>query len=191
MPVRPGPPITFDDLRAEFGGTVANSLGDYRRGAGLVPDIPANSGVPTTGPVDLGDFYSATNATIALTAHTITTPAPGGTAVAGVDFLNNGGLTLRDSTPSTLNDEWWNPNPETNIGALYEVAYTQLVSGDPPNVLAAPLGSYVAITATRQWQLSVTSGSFSGVWRFRVREIANTANFVEADMTVTADATPI
>lgn len=48
-------------LQTEFGGTNPISLNEYYRGGGLVPDIPANSAVPTSGAISLSNFYGATN----------------------------------------------------------------------------------------------------------------------------------
>lgn len=54
--------ISLSQIRTEFGGSAPDSLSEYYRGAGLVPDISANSAIPTTGPIKLSDFYNATNA---------------------------------------------------------------------------------------------------------------------------------
>jgi len=58
-----------NNIRAEFEGPTSNiSLQDYYRGAGLVPDIPANAGIPTSGAINMLDFYGAEN----ITAPTVT-----------------------------------------------------------------------------------------------------------------------
>jgi hypothetical protein len=54
--------ISINDLVAEFGGSAPQSLTDYYRGGGLVPDITANNSVPTSGAISLEDFYGASNA---------------------------------------------------------------------------------------------------------------------------------
>lgn len=55
--------ITIADIAAEFGGSAPHSLSEYYRGGGLVPDIPANSSVPTSGAISLSNFYGATAVT--------------------------------------------------------------------------------------------------------------------------------
>ena len=89
-----------------------------------------------------------------------------------------------------VTDEWIDNHPvSSTIADDYEVAYTQLVSGTGPSTLAASLGVYVAISSNRTWSLT-SATSTSGVWRFRIREIADTANFVEADLTADITITP-
>lgn len=60
MPIPgPGPAISLNTLAAEFGGTVPHSLSEYYRGGGLVPNIPANLGIPTSGTISLNNFYGS------------------------------------------------------------------------------------------------------------------------------------
>ena len=49
--------IAVQDLSTEFGGNAPHAMNEYYRGGGLVPDTGANSGIPTSGQVDLNDFY--------------------------------------------------------------------------------------------------------------------------------------
>jgi hypothetical protein len=51
--------ISLGDLQTFFGGTSPASLSEYYRGGGLVPDIPENSGIPTSGVITLADFYDS------------------------------------------------------------------------------------------------------------------------------------
>lgn len=52
-------PISFNDLATQFGGTQPILLSQYYRGGGLVPDIPPNSGIPTSGEISLNQFHGA------------------------------------------------------------------------------------------------------------------------------------
>lgn len=54
--------ITIDDLRTEFGVTGQASLSDFYRGGSNVPDTTTNSGVPTSGQIQLSDFYGTSSA---------------------------------------------------------------------------------------------------------------------------------
>ena len=56
-------PISWEMIRAEFGGGYPIYAHQYYRGAGLVPDVPANYGVPTSGPLYASQFYNAVKAT--------------------------------------------------------------------------------------------------------------------------------
>lgn len=49
--------ITINDIITEFGGTSPHSLSEYYRGGSLVPDASSNSSVPTSGQIELSDFY--------------------------------------------------------------------------------------------------------------------------------------
>jgi len=64
----PGPAISIQTIVDEFGGTAPHSLNEYYRGGGLVPDIPANTTIPTSGTIAIGSFYGANSrAVITLT----------------------------------------------------------------------------------------------------------------------------
>ncbi len=49
--------ISFNDLRTFFGDTGSLALGDLYRGGGIVPNISQNNSIPTSGTIDLADFY--------------------------------------------------------------------------------------------------------------------------------------
>ena len=117
----------------------------------------------------------------------VTAPA---TASAGFRFDSDGGITLVSSALPGNPREWWTAEPKTGVGNSFEVAYTTLVSGDPPNGLASPIGVYVDLSVNRIWAATIAGGLLTGVWRFRVRRIAKPLDFVEADFTVTASSLP-
>lgn len=55
-------PISWEMIRAEFGGGYPIQINQYYRGGGLVPNIPANANVPTSGTISAQNFYGATKA---------------------------------------------------------------------------------------------------------------------------------
>lgn len=55
-------PISWEMIRAEFGGGYPIQISQYYRGGGLVPNIPANANVPTSGTISAQNFYGATKA---------------------------------------------------------------------------------------------------------------------------------
>jgi len=59
MALQSSGPISINDLKAEFGGTAPDGLDEYYRGGLLVPDIPANLLIPTSGEISLILFYDA------------------------------------------------------------------------------------------------------------------------------------
>lgn len=116
---------------------------------------------------------------------------PSGSASANISFQSNGQVTFtgNNSPPSPDTDEW-DSNQPNGDGALYEVALTQVVSGDSPDV-GPSVGVYSPLSSPVGWSVSVTNDTHSGVWKIRVREIADPGgNFVEANQTVTARVLP-
>lgn len=51
--------ISIQDLKIFFGAGGTRGMSDFYRGGTFVPDIAANSGIPTSGTIALSDFYSA------------------------------------------------------------------------------------------------------------------------------------
>lgn len=61
MALPSSPPISLNQIKTEFGATGSRSLTQFYRGGAFVPNIPANSGVPTSGSISLLDFLGASN----------------------------------------------------------------------------------------------------------------------------------
>lgn len=61
MALPTSPPISLNQIKAEFGATGTRSLTEFYRGGAFVPNIPANSSVPTSGAISLLNFLGATN----------------------------------------------------------------------------------------------------------------------------------
>ena len=104
--------IRPSEIQTEFGGSGQFKIGDYYRGGAYVPDIPANSGIPTSGQIKPSDFYGASAATVV----TVTEGGPitgGACAMYGFanaqkwyepetnNFFSGGAAGSR--TPTTLN----------------------------------------------------------------------------------------
>lgn len=67
--------ITLLDIQGEFAGSQPYLLTNYYRSGGLVPDSPANQGIPVSGTIAITDFYSSesdTNINVNLTGLSIT-----------------------------------------------------------------------------------------------------------------------
>lgn len=113
-------------------------------------------------------------------------------ASCGVTFGSNGQITFigNGNPPSPDLNEWIKWQVGFNRGAEFEVAYTALVSGLDPNV-GFGLGLYQNLATGKGWRHDAGGGdSRTGVWRFRVREVLDVANFAEADFDVTAFSSP-
>ena len=52
--------LTFTQIQTEFGGSNPIALNEYYRGGSYVPNIAANSAIPTTGTISVSNFYNST-----------------------------------------------------------------------------------------------------------------------------------
>ena len=95
MPLPASGAISLNDLQTEFGGSNPIAITEYYRGGGLVPDIAANSSVPTSGQISLSNFYNATNAD----------PVPAAFDINNISGnANSNQITITSiNTPITLN----------------------------------------------------------------------------------------
>lgn len=59
MALPTSPPISLNQIKAEFGATGTRSLTQFYRGGTFVPNTSANSNVPTSGSISLLDFLGA------------------------------------------------------------------------------------------------------------------------------------
>ena len=59
MAMQTSGPISIQDLKIFFGAGGTRGMSDFYRGGTFVPDISANSGIPTSGEIALGDFYGS------------------------------------------------------------------------------------------------------------------------------------
>jgi len=87
--------ISISDLATEFGGTAPHSLSEYYRGGGLVPDTATNAGIPSSGQIQLDDFYGGSvvsglqAGSLWFSGYNIAGYGKGGSKVLGVAGTNN------------------------------------------------------------------------------------------------------
>lgn len=98
MALPTNPPISLNQIKTEFGATGTRSLTEFYRGGSYVPNIPANSGVPTSGSISLLDFLGASNLVMpawgpGLVRSNSTAPA---NAIARVMLFSSTGGTIPD-----------------------------------------------------------------------------------------------
>jgi hypothetical protein len=97
MPLPASGTISLNDLQNEFGGSNPIAITEYYRGPpGLVPDIPANSSVPTSGQISLSNFYNATAADL------IPNAVDWSNIVASDDGSGGGFSTYAENTNQTI-----------------------------------------------------------------------------------------
>jgi hypothetical protein len=51
--------ISIANIRGEFGGSIPDNINEYYRGGSLVPNTAINAAIPTSGVINLSDFYGA------------------------------------------------------------------------------------------------------------------------------------
>lgn len=56
--------ISLNDIAGEFGGSTPHSLSEYYRGGSNVPNSTANNSIPTSGAIEIGNFYGGANITV-------------------------------------------------------------------------------------------------------------------------------
>ena len=58
--------LSLGNIQTEFGGSNPIALSEYYRGGGLVPNITANNSIPTSGTIEVSDFYGTTAVVVSL-----------------------------------------------------------------------------------------------------------------------------
>lgn len=53
--------ISLSQIASEFGDSAPNSMSEFYRGGGKVPDTSTNSNISTSGSISIGNFYGATS----------------------------------------------------------------------------------------------------------------------------------
>jgi hypothetical protein len=102
-------------IATEFGGTVPHSLSEYYRGGGLVPNVPQNAAIPTSGQIAMGNFYGSSNRrAVALTIAANTN---------NYDVYTNRG----PSYVPGISDITVTINPGVTVGSTTVPAYAMLV----------------------------------------------------------------
>lgn len=56
MALPSSPPISSEQIRLQYGGSLPFRIQDYYRGGALVPNTGANSNIPTSGPISFYNF---------------------------------------------------------------------------------------------------------------------------------------
>jgi len=94
--------ITMAQIQTEFGGSNPASLSEYYRGGSNVPNTSTNSGIPTSGTIDMADFYGGANYSPDLTA-TVTLGSSSGSNKNG--FFTILGYSVGADSEGSLPDD--------------------------------------------------------------------------------------
>lgn len=137
MAVTNTPPITFTDLRNEFGGGPSDDLGAYVRGGAFVPDgPPQNAQIPTAPPISLGDFYGSIKQNILLTPRYVTGPP------AAFELWSNG-----TTQPPKANE--WALVQYVGLGADYDCRCDVTLGTTP----SGPIGAWTSLASNVVWSI--------------------------------------
>jgi hypothetical protein len=142
--------ITFAQLQTEFGGSNPIGINEYYRGGGLVPDIAANAGVPTSGAISLSNFYNAVNRTFSLADLTdIYGQNFFVEANAYLDIDSDGDVIVTTDDGGAVDVGGWTSPITGGIGSGYEV---QLVKNSGTSPASGPaLNTWHSLSTPRTW----------------------------------------
>ena len=102
--------ISINSLVGEYGGSAPHAMNEYYRGGSLVANHSNNGNVPTSGTIQLDDFYGANNTSPAPTSYSYSmTVGSGGTAVRGFFRNTSGGGSLSPNPQSSAFSSGFNP----------------------------------------------------------------------------------
>ena len=152
--------ISFADIAAEF--NIADPVGfdDMYRGGGFVHDVTPNDSIPTTGAIDLGDFYGTGNDDISLTdGRDVLDDQAGNTpsvnAIAGFRFEPNGDIYEVRSTGDTLITADWLGTNRTGAGSDYEIR-VEIYEGAIDTVNSDAVNTWRSMSVNRLWRAAAT-----------------------------------
>lgn len=166
MPMPSSGAINFGQLQTEFGGSNPIGLNEYYRGGTYVPAIAANASIPTSGAINLAQFYGATKNIDLDSSYTIA--GSGVTAIATLSAFRNGNFTGVGGVLD-FSDTWVNAGGSTTAGDHYEI-YLSVISGTGPSSGDA-INTWHSLSSTRSWTLPNGGENvlLTGTWRVQIR----------------------
>lgn len=137
-------------IASEFGGSAPYDLQDYYRGGSLVPDTPENSSIPTSGAIDMQDFYGATaQPSVFVDSGNIfaTAPTSGGSAAEARITYSPAG-TVTGSVVTTGNSPIFDDWLISGSASDYEIRAT-VSQGSTPS--GSSVGVWLPLTGVVSW----------------------------------------
>lgn len=104
--------MSWEMIRAEFGGGYPIYISDYYRGGPRVPNTPANAGVPTSGIIYASQFYNATNYSAVTAGGGTTSPY---NSRSGAGSVSVGALCTGSGGTGSYTYSWVRLSGATNI----------------------------------------------------------------------------
>ena len=174
--------ITLDAIRNEFkAASGAVSLSEMYRSGTYVPPLTANAGIPTSGAIQMDDFYSASVSTaMAATYYGSSTGIKGGGSSNTLSITSAGVITGGSVLDVFFSDNWcaYSAAP----GNWYQV-YVTKTSGTTPTGDA--LDTWLDLSTTRNWTIN---SPFSTYLDVTIRHKYNTASTELTSISLDANA---
>ena len=160
--------ISINSLVGEYGGSAPHAMNEYYRGGSLVANHSNNGNVPTSGTIDLQDFYGANNTsptdyTVEITngSHTVS----GGKFAPDNIYRGVNTTTRRSGTAfgsfANSNNTITTSEGTFTITALYTVHTSSIaivgyiaLSGNQGG------GSFESVVGTGNWKLKISSTTY-------------------------------
>ena len=171
--------ISIQSLVGEYGGSAPHSLSEYYRGGGLVPTHSGTAGIPTSGTIQLDDFYGTTATSPSdmfisgnLGSYYIT-QGKGATGYAGVGETNQAITNGQPTLGSWIDNSMLiNGNSRTAQRMNYILA---IIANDVPTIffnasmagLVSNWSSSAPYSATGSCAVSTSQVSLTGYSRFQ------------------------
>ena len=131
MPIKSSPaPLAISEIVTEFGDAAggSDSLSEYYRGGSNVNDVDTNSGIPTSGAIDIGDFYGAGNAvSVAASAGTNIDVAP--LFASPATFTNAVSKILTIASPIAINGNNVALTVPSNLAGTLDIQNAGTITG--------------------------------------------------------------
>ena len=105
-------PISIGAIAGEFGGSQPDSISEYYRGGGLVPNTSPNSNIPTSGQVSLSNYYGGQAGSSYLWASYKTV-----TGTSGVEIITHG--VAADSAGNVYVTGYFETSPGSGDYGIY------------------------------------------------------------------------
>ena len=131
MPIKSSPaPLAISEIVTEFGDSAggSDSLSEYYRGGANVNDVATNNNIPTSGAIDIGDFYGAGNAvSVAASAGTDIDVAP--LFASPATFTNAVSKILTIAAPIAINGNNVALTVPSNLAGTLDIQNAGTITG--------------------------------------------------------------
>lgn len=157
--------INMGQLQTEYGGANPIGMNEYYRGGAYVPNQTSTASVPTSGAIDLTDFYG-TGLAVDLDSSYDILSGLSETPVATLNLKRDGTIT-GVGTVTSFSDTWID-GASGNVGDAYQayLSYT----GDAPTS-GDSVNTWIAVNTDRSWTLTATNvdEEKAGTWTLTIR----------------------